>query len=182
MISIDRAKKIIECYGGYPLAWPAHEQQAMQQLLLNSKSLKTLQNEALAFDSFIGASEKKNEASMDGVLDQLCASKILTNLPEQERTINQVPVTLISGDIPLLVSKSIIKKAHPVALVASVVLIVVSLFNIYQFNKTSLEFSPLSLSEYMTLYVDDEAEVMAIENNEQLEILAFLEPQIMDDY
>lgn len=177
MISIDRAKKIILCYGGYPLAWPEQEREAVLQLLPDSKSLSDLQIEALALDGFLGFSDH-NEDTVDWALDQQCTAKIMAQLPEQMQNVEQAPVAFIG-----IWRNRALKISKPIMLAASVALAVFGLSNNLQLDNTKAEAEQLSLSEYMTLYVDDalfDSEVAV--NDEQLEIFAFLEPQIMDDY
>lgn len=180
MISVDRAKKIIQCYGGYPLAWPEQDRPAMQQLLLDSKSLSDLQKEALALDSFMGFSIEKDNSSSDCQFDQQLANMIINKLPEQQQTIQQMPITFIKKCYES--NKPIIRFSAPVLLIASVMFLVIGLSASLQFNHTN-DAGQLSLSDYMALYVDD---TLVFEHesidDEPLEMLAFLEPQIMDEY
>lgn len=184
MISIDRAKKNILCYGGCPSAWPEQDRQAMLQLLVNSKNLSDLQKEAMALDRFMGFSEQIDDSKLDWSLVQPCAEQILTRLPEQQQKIKQIPLTYSNHDP--LIDKKVRKLFSPKMFVASVFLMLIGTLYSLQIPKIPGDDKQLSLQESMAIYIDDAAvfdEVfIGIDNDEQLEILAFMEPQIMEDY
>ncbi len=178
MISVDRAKKIIQCYGGLSRAWPERERKDMLQLLLDSKSLTDMRQEALVLDSFIGLAEQKADDLNDRQSEQICADRILANLPEQRRKIESIRMKFLP-DLDGVREK--IALSIPVLLVA---VLVMSLSNSLQLKQSTEDDKYLTVAEYMAVYVEDnymaEEESMPI-NDEQLEILAFLEPHIMDD-
>ncbi len=181
MISIDRAKKIIQCYGGDPNTWPEHERKEILQLLLDSKRLTDMQQQALAIDSFFGLVEQKTGDLNYRPGDQLCADRILSNLPVQQREIQQITLKFLpEGDA----IRHKLRSTLPVLLVAVVVMIVQSLSNSLQRNQQTQGHQFLTMAEYMAVYVEDyyitDEEYIPI-NDEQLEILAFLEPQIIDE-
>jgi len=181
MISVDRAKKIIQCYGGLSRAWPEHERKDMLQLLLDSKSLTDMQQEALVLDNFIGLAEQKTDDLNGRQGEPFCADKILANLPEQQRKIEQITIKLLPNIDGF---RNKLASSIPVLLVAMIVISMLSLSNSLQLNKSTEGDKYLTVAEYMAVYVEDnylaDEENMPI-NDEQLEILAFLEPQIMDE-
>ena len=177
MISVDRAKRIIQSYGGRLQAWPESERQDVTQLLLDSKSLTDLQQQALVVDDFIGIAEPK----VEDILDQQCAERILAKLPEQQRKIH--PIAMQFLPLKSLFSEKF-ATATPVLLVAVLVMSVLGLSNGLLLNESTDNGRYLTMSEYMTVYVEDsymsDEENISI-NDEQLEILAFIEPQIISD-
>ncbi len=181
MISVDRANKIIQCYGGHSQAWPEQERKDMSQLLLDSKRLTDMQQEALVLDHFFGLAEQKTDDLNNGQKDQLCADRILSNLPEQQRNIEQITVKFLPERD---VIRKKIRSSVPVLLIAVMVVSVLSLSNGLQLNQQTEGNQYLTVEEYMTVYVEDnymtDEENMPI-TDEQLEILAFLEPQIIDE-
>jgi hypothetical protein len=184
MVSIDRAKKNILCYGGYSSAWPEQDRQAMQQQLIDSKSLSDLQKEAINLDRVMGLSEQEDDTSLDWTRVQNCANKIVNRLPEQQQRIKQMPLTY-SNNEPLI-DKKVRKLFSQKMTVASVFLVVIGMLYSLQISKISDDDKQLSLLESMAIYIDDtsvfDEELIGIDNDEQLEILAFIEPQIMEDY
>jgi len=181
MISVDRAKKIIQCYGGLSRAWPEHERKDMLQLLLDSKSLTDMQQEALVLDNFIDLAEKKTDDLNGRQREQYCADRTLANLPEQQRKIDQIMIKLLPD---MDIFRCRLTSSIPILLVAVLVMSMLSLSNSLQRNQNTEGDKYLTVAEYMAVYVEDnymaDEESMLI-NDEQLEILAFLEPQIMDE-
>jgi len=181
MISVDRAKKIIQCYGGHSQSWPEQERKEILPLLLDSKRLTDMQQEAIVLDNFFGLNNLEADDLNGRQRNQLCADRILTTLPEQQRKIEQITVQFLP-EINVIRKK--IRSSVPVLLVAVMVMSVLSLSNNLQLNQSREGNKYLTVAEYMAVYVEDnymaEEESMPI-NNEQLEILAFLEPQIMDE-
>ncbi len=177
MISLDRAKAIILCYGGYPQAWPERERQAVLQLLPDSKSLSDLQKEALALDKYMQFSDQLGEEATDWQLDQLCSEKIIASLPQQRQKLSPLSMHFINDGY-----RQILTIPVSIALVASAVLVVIGLSGTIRPNSIKNEIDQLSLSEYMALYVDDftfsEREVI---DDQMLDMLVFLEPQVLDD-
>jgi len=176
MISVDRAIKIIQCYGAYPLAWPDHERKDMQQLLLDSKSLSDMQKEALTLDKFMRFPEQKEQELFEWESVVLC-DQIITNLPKQELEIESVRIKIL--DKLRVVRKAYVETMQPILLVASVVLVIIMLLS-GSFVDNKKEVTPLSLADYMVLYVDDRLNE-EIEMVEELEVLAFLEPQVLEE-
>lgn len=177
MVSIDRAKRIICSYGGRIQAWPSSERQGVVQLLLDSKTLTDIQQQALLIDDVIGEAEYKAEDE----LDQQCAERILANLPEQQRKIHPIAMLFLTYKP---VFRETMTTATPVILVAAVVLSVLSLSNSLLLNENVDNGQYLTLSEYMAVYVEDSnitEDENTLVNDEQLEILAFIEPQIISD-
>lgn len=181
MISVDRAKRIIQCYGGRSQGWPELERQDMLQLLLDSKSLTDIQQQALVLDDVISIAEQKKEQLIDRGLDQQCADRILMSLPEQQRKIEHIAMSFL----PLKLNfRANLATAILVVLVAVFVLTGLSLSNSLSLNDKSEAGRYLTMSEYMAVYVEDnyisDEQSMTV-YDEQLEILAFIEPQIMSE-
>ncbi len=177
MVSVDRAKRIIRSYGGRIQAWPASERQAVVRLLLDSKTLTDIQQQALLIDDLIGGAEYKAEDE----LDQQCAERILANLPEQQRKIHPIAMLFLPYKH---IFRETMSTAAPVILVAAVVMSVLSLSNSLSFNENTDNSQYLTLSEYMAVYVEDNninEDENTLVNDDQLEILAFIEPQIISD-
>jgi hypothetical protein len=181
MISIDRAKQIINCYGGYPLTWPEQDRQAMQQLLLDCESLRDCQEEALSFDDFMGFIPPKSQDSFIRQSDKLCAERIVDSLPVQEKLVE--PALSSLADKPSLANKNSSKISRFVLLAASVVLgTAVISSNMFQLNKSQAR-DELSLSDYLAIYVNENAEIdnESSEITDELEVLAYLEPQFLEE-
>jgi len=180
MISVNRAKEIIQSYGGQAMAWPEKERQDVLHWLLDSKSLSNIQQQAIEVDGFIADYNQKMEALKDKTLDQLCADRVLANLPAQQKGIEQIAMRVISH---CHVIKQ--KMTAPLLLVAATVVVaVLGLSNSFQLNENLVNDQYLTISEYMAVYVEDnyvaEDEVFIVDD-EQLEILAFIEPQVMGE-
>jgi len=180
MISVNRAKEIIHSYGGQAMAWPEKEREDVLHWLLDSKSLSDIQQQAMNVDSFITVSDQKMKDLIDQPLDQLCADRILADLPEQQQKTEHIAIRVISY---CHVIKQ--KITPPILLVAATIVVaVLALSNSFQANKNLVNDRYLTLSEYMTVYVEDNYIVEDedfIVDDEQLEILAFIEPQVMGE-
>lgn len=168
MMSIDRAKRIIQCYGASPEAWPEHDRQAIQHLLLDSKSLADFQQQAFDLDKFIGLTSFLATVNNE-ILDQQCASRILSQLPEQQRKTDALATRFFRK-----------AKEYPILLVASFVLFVFGLSGSHV-SYQEKTFESLSIAEYIAIYIDEEY-IPASTDDEELEVLAFLEPQFLDDF
>ncbi len=181
MISIDRAKTILECYGGHPAAWPQPEKEDLQQAIAHSNALKILQQEAQALDEFMSF----NNVEKKHLTESKCAAQIMANLPKQNHSIEQLSINYIEN--MSVVYKQYINVFRPILLAASIVLVVIGLSNSFKSLEhrkvKNQETKLLSLSEYMDLYVDDGLDISNETSDEadELEILAFLDPQIMED-
>lgn len=166
MISVDRAKKIIICYGAHPSAWPEKERHSVQKLLLNSKKLNILQKEAMILDELIMRPEQNKLQNKK--INLQCSKKIMAALPEQQK-IEKISLPLINKDK--------FKCLKYMALAASIAFTMVGISNNSLLSHTEGNIEQLSLSEHIALYTND---ISGIED-EQLEMLAFLEPQILED-
>jgi len=180
MISVNRTKEVIHSYGGQAGAWPEQERQDVLHWLLDSKSLSDIQQQAKDVDDFIAVSDQKMKGLMDKTLDQLCADRILANLPAQQQGTEQIAMRVISN---CHVIKQ--KITAPILLVAATVVVaVLALSNSFQVNENLVNDRYLTLSEYMAVYVEDNYVIEDEEfivDDEQLEILAFIEPQVMGE-
>lgn len=180
MITVDRAKTILASYGGDCSLWPEQERQAMQALLANSSSLRLLQSEALALDKLISIPvEQQSDLNH---YSQLIAQTIST-LPDQEST-QQTLFFRVKSRIAYFINNWLLPSAfiNPVAISAMVLLCALTVFNSYDATeKPSPEY--LTLSEFMGLFAEDYAELNddAYADSDDLETLAFLEPQLFED-
>lgn len=176
MISIERAKTIIESYGGQPVFWPEHERFAMQQLLKNSSELRFLQQQEIALDRFIGIDGYNDHPVVNKQACSHCAKQILKNLPEQEQTI---PKLSPFSNRTTTIYQQFTEHFQPLLLLASLVILVVGVTKEYPIDRAE-EGVMLSLTESLNLYMEAE-----LAENEQvddtLDVLAFLEPQIFED-
>ena len=81
LISPERVKTILDCYGSNPDAWPEDEKVAALSLIQHSSELRELQQEAVKLDGFL--SEAVNELNLDGGDSNTILGKIVNSLPEQ---------------------------------------------------------------------------------------------------
>ncbi len=173
MIPIDRARKIIQCYGGRASTWPDKESKDVQQLILESKSLSDLQQDALALDSFMGFTEQK-EPNWEST--KRCANRILINLPEQQ----QIKQSFIKKQLKDMyqLGKSYIESRQPFLIFSTVALLIMLLIG--GFSVTNKENNIMPLADFLALYVDDDTEQNDKTIND-LDVLAFLEPQVLGE-
>ena len=177
MISIDRAKTILECYGGHPHAWPEKERQALQQALSGSRVLQKLQQEALTLDAFMGFSSTQ-ETSVDQQSIDQCVKQIYKNLPVQ----TQDDKTITYKHPIRKTAKKIYQYNRPALRVASIMLALTGLIANMEYLHTDTT-EHLLLSDYMAIYVDENnmPDSLLIDDSSELELLAFLEPDILED-
>ena len=183
MITVDRAKKILACYGGGSSLWPEHEREAMLALLAKSSSLRLLRSEALSLDQLISIPvDQQSEIKRQRHYSKLIAQTV-SSLPKQESV--KQPLLLSVKNIFLgLTDKWLEQSAfiNPVAISASVLICVLTLFNPFNITeKQSAEY--LSVSEFMGLFAEDYAEGSEdfYIDSDELETLAFLEPQLFEE-
>jgi len=81
LISIERVKTLLDCYGGDPAAWPEAEQSAAIALLNQSDELQRYQREAQELDGRLNSILSDDSSE---VPDFLLAS-LMTDLPPQEQ-------------------------------------------------------------------------------------------------
>ena len=182
MITVDRAKTILACYGGGSSLWPEHEREAMLALLAKSSSLRLLRSEALSQDQLIAIPVDQQSEIKQHHYSKLIAQTVLS-LPKQESV--KQPLLLNIKNIFLgLTDKWLEQSAfiNPVAISVSVLICVLTLFNPFNVSeKQSAEY--LSVSEFMVLFAEDYAEVNEgfYIDSDELETLAFLEPQLFEE-
>lgn len=176
-MSVERAKEILNSYGGYASAWPEQERETLQQLLAQSTDLRDTQQQALELDSFMGFPTLIPQAATAYDINSPCAQQIMARLAAQEQAKTKEPFTWINQFIALF-NKDSLESYRPVLVLASVVLIILGLATNYQ-SSHKKEIELLSLTDYISLYVDNPV----TENNEpdEFEILAFMEPQLLED-
>jgi hypothetical protein len=86
--SFERARQILEIYGGDPTVWPEHERQAMQQVINTSKELQALQQQAMELDALIDQAD--TSPAGDPVGEQQLMERILRDLPEQAANVTDL--------------------------------------------------------------------------------------------
>ena len=86
LISPERVKKLFECYGSNPDAWPADEKVSALSLIQHSGELRELQKEIAEFDKILKGSNIARE--LGETADQELVSKIVDVLPDQESKSN----------------------------------------------------------------------------------------------
>lgn len=96
LISPERVKAILDCYGSDPAAWPQDEKVAALTLIQHSSELRDLQLEAAKLDRLLS-----EEAAMEPGLDQAASedliNEIIDKLPEQEKKRNPQFINRDSG-------------------------------------------------------------------------------------
>lgn len=83
LVSPDRVKRILECYGSNPEAWPDDEKVAALSLIQHSGELQDLQQQTAELDNLLKSADSAvtvNEGASNELLN-----KIVNVLPEQDR-------------------------------------------------------------------------------------------------
>lgn len=91
LISLQRAKDIIECYGGNAKDWPDNEREALSALVQQSEELQASCRDAKMLDDML-LEGKCNEAPVtsDAVLQ--LQDRIMSELPETDRRFNKIRI------------------------------------------------------------------------------------------
>lgn len=169
IISIDRAKTILACYGGEPSAWPEQERDALLRVLKNSEILRSLQDAELAIDAFMDFPTGGKQSSIDYPLTEQCAENIMDRLPRQDQQ--------TTGNAKRVVNFI----NQPLLLAASLMLLVLGLSNNVLLNQP--QDTVISLSEFMAIYDDEKiTRDGSIELSDELALLAYIEPQLLEDF
>jgi len=82
LISPERVKKLFECYGAHPDAWPVDEKVSALSLIHHSSELRELQQEYAEFDRLLKDSDISSGVS--ALSDSKLLDKIISGLPEQD--------------------------------------------------------------------------------------------------
>lgn len=82
LISPERVKKLFECYGSNPDAWPTDEKVSALSLIQHSGELRELQQEIAKFDKFLNESDIAR--NLGEIADQQLVNKIVETLPDQD--------------------------------------------------------------------------------------------------
>ena len=83
LVSPERAKDIIECYGADSSAWPADEKTSALSVIQHSSELQALLQETKQLDRLLDAGKLHETESED--TNKRLLSNIVNNLPEQEK-------------------------------------------------------------------------------------------------
>lgn len=184
MITVDRAKTILACYGGDSSLWPEHERMAMQVLLARFSSLRILQLEALSLDQLITIPVDQQSDIKDQQYYSKLIAQTVSSLPKQSPV--KQPLLLRGKNIFLSLTNTLFEKSSfisPVAISMGGLFCVLTLLN--PFNETEKQSAEyLSVAEFMVLFAEDYTELNdeMILDSDELETLAFLEPQLFSDY
>ncbi len=81
VVTHQRVKELLDCYGGWPQAWPEQERAAAWALLKSSTELQRLREEALVLDKALNLPSSARVATTTEATAAL-ARKILGELPE----------------------------------------------------------------------------------------------------
>ncbi len=181
MITPERAQTIILCYGGCPSAWPKHERRALEALLSQSESLRALQKQSLSIDEFMGFVEPDPE-----LFDRqtaLCAERIMAGLPRRRRPVvrkgyRKHRPSYWRAKITRLI-KTFQQYEYPVYWLSGLALAIMLMVNISSPETHAAK--DLTVAEYMAFYQDDSEQDDGLEGGEEIDMLAFLEPQLWDE-
>jgi hypothetical protein len=176
MISTNRVKALLKSYGGNPEAWPENERFAAQQCIVRSDMLKSLQNQALKLDQTLTDLFTKDQgAARDNDLTIL-SQRIVRQLPEQQtKSIKKQRASNFNR-----LWQHILYEQPVVPILLGSITLVLAVFLIpEQPMPTEAGFS---LAEYNTLVLDDYLESKEIPQiSEELELLTFLEPELLEE-
>lgn len=83
LISPERVREILDCYGADPESWPDDERTTALALIQNSTQLKNLQTEARQLDRYLTGGDIMQRAGKP--VDMNLVSRITANLPAQDK-------------------------------------------------------------------------------------------------
>ena len=164
MMTNERAKQILVSFGGKPEQWPADERLCLQRLLLSNAELRITQQQELLFD-------EKIVKMFSGIKDtdtHYLQKTILANLPPREITASPKTIKFYLD----FINRKINNLLEPSWVIATVFIVI--LFTV------SFNYMPSTLN---TNSMEDELLLMAeaLDNSEELELLALLEPELFED-
>lgn len=84
LISPERVKRILECYGSNPETWPEDEKVAALSLIQHSRELHDLQQQTAELDNLLKSADSVVAINDEPGSDELL-NKIVNALPEQDR-------------------------------------------------------------------------------------------------
>ncbi|WP_031433931.1 hypothetical protein [Methylomarinum vadi] len=171
MITIERARQIIECYGGNPNRWPETERAAMQRLLSNHQDLQELQRQAMQLDErlleLFTVQEDTNHETL--------ADQILANLPDRTATEPEPTLRPLKNLTNLL--PSLFNRPMPAWSLAGAALVMLLALGVVQFGRQQASHEPqLANGENPWLLMAE-----TLDNSADLELLAVLEPELAED-
>jgi len=95
LITPDRVKKLLDCYGANPDCWPMDEKVSALSLIQHSSELRELQQNVAGFDRMLKASDISTD--IEGSSNDELLQRIIEALPEQEHKPNRQFVNKIAG-------------------------------------------------------------------------------------
>ena len=170
MVTIERAKQILACYGGKPEQWPVDERLDLQQFLLSNTDLQLIQQQALELDEQL----VKTFTAFKGTDTQYLQKNILANLPDRKKPENSQFSEFLTP-INKSLANAINKLFSPAGIMATVTMLVLLTIGVFNFKYET----PALISNGM----DDELLLMAeaLDGSDELELLAILEPELFED-
>jgi hypothetical protein len=170
LISPERAKEIIDCYGANSDFWPIDEKDAALSLIQHSEELRNHHQGADKLDQLLASSNLKIDASNVDL-----QKRIVESLPEQDKASN-----------PLYSNHSTPNKAPAfvankwVGMVAASIVVVVMSMSIVELRPVSIErdsssIIKIELESWMWEQVAEETEN---DDEEPLSMMAFLEMDV----
>lgn len=166
MMTTDRAKQILACYGGSFEQWPIDERLALQQLLSSNAGLLKARQQALYLDNKL----EQLFANAQMIETRQLEQKILLNLP------NRQSVSRPQTSNKFLNMKGWLNHViNPAKTISAMALIVLAISS-FQFIANQSATHPDSI------HMEDELWLMAeaFEQSEELELLTILEPELID--
>lgn len=176
MISTDRVKAILKSYGGNPDAWPENERFAIQRCIARSDMLKSLQNQALKLDKTLtGLFNNDQYIVSENDLTTL-SQRITAQLPKQPTRSVKKPTSSIFNRFWQYV---LYEQAVVPILLGSIAFAL----TVFMVAESPMPYeNGFSLAEYNTLVLDDYLDNKEIiQTSEELEMLTFLEPELLEE-
>ena len=174
MMTTDRAKQIIDCYGGNFEQWPVDERLVLQRLLLSHPELLKAHQQALYLDEKL----EQYFASVQTLETKQLEKKILKNLPVRKMNADSRAgrnIKIISKLFNIeIVLNTFNNPAKTMGAFALMLLCAISLFLFNENRQVAIQISS---------GMEDELMLMAesLDYSEELELLAILEPELVED-
>ena len=165
-----RAKQILTSYGGQPEKWPVDERLLLQQLIISNTELKQIQQQELQLDEqlvtmFSSINEPDTQLLQKCILATLPDRKITSN-PPVNHFFSRFNKSLLNGTKLLL---------NPHGIVATIMAVMLLTIGFLEFNQTSPTLAENSMEDELLLMAE------ALDNSNEFELLAVLEPELFDD-
>ena len=171
MITHERARQILNCYGGDPRRWPENERTAMERLLSSHSELQKLQEQCLQLDNRLTELFSIQEEKTFEPL----ALKILARLPDRPDDDAQ-PIARARGKLQTLL-QPLLDRPIPVWSMAGAALVILLAIGMLHFDQQPDTPQPqLANREDAWLLMAD-----TLNQPNDLELLAVFEPELSED-